>query len=238
MIHFISYGNKNFNNSKKRIFGQAIQSGWFNSVTIYNPKILDKDFVKKFKDILNCNRGGGFWLWKPYIILKKLNEINENDILIYLDAGCVINPHGKKRFNDYINLLTQNNEYIISFQLPYIEDEWTIEEIFRYFNINEENMIRKTGQILSGIIIIKKNEQSINLIKKWYNTIFDNPLLFTDNYNRFQKNNFKANRHDQSIFSILCKLNNVQIIKDETFFTNFGNQKSLIYPFWATRYKI
>jgi hypothetical protein len=238
MIHFISYGNKNFNNSKKRIFRQAIECGWFNSVTMYNPKILDKDFVKKFKDILNCNRGGGFWLWKPYIILKKLNEINENDILIYLDAGCVINPHGKKRFNDYINLLTQNNEYIISFQLPYIEDEWTIEQIFRYFNINEENMIRKTGQILSGIIIIKKNEQSINLIKKWYNTIFDNSLLFTDNYNRFQKNNFKANRHDQSIFSILCKLNNVQIIKDETFFSNFGNQKSLIYPFWATRYKI
>lgn len=29
-----------------------------------------------------------------------------------------------------------------------------------------------------------------------------------------------------------------KMIKDETFFSNFGNQKSLIYPFWATRYKI
>lgn len=237
MIHFISYGNKNFNNSKKRIFREAIQCGWFNSVTMYNPKILDKDFVKKFKYILNCNRGGGFWLWKPYIILQKLNELKENDILIYLDAGCTININGKKRFNEYIDDLMQNKKSIISFQLPYIEDDWTIDEIFKYFNINEENMIRKTGQILSGIIIIKKNEESMNLIQKWYKTIIDNPLLFTDNYNKFQKkNNFKENRHDQSIFSILCKLNNVQILKDETFF-NFGNQKSLIYPFWATRYK-
>jgi len=238
MIHFISYGNKNFNNSKKRIFKEAIQSGWFNSVTMYNPKILDKDFVKKFKNILDCNRGGGFWLWKPYIILQKLNELKENDILIYLDAGCTININGKKRFNEYIDVLMQNKKSIISFQLPYIEDDWTIDQIFNYFNINEENIIRKTGQILSGIIIIKKNEESLNLIKKWYNTIIDNPLLFTDYYNKFQKkNNFKANRHDQSIFSVLCKLNNVQIIKDETYF-NFGDQKSSKYPFWATRYKI
>ena len=35
-------------------------------------------------------RGGGYWIWKSHII-KKINEINDNDILIYLDAGCSIN---------------------------------------------------------------------------------------------------------------------------------------------------
>ena len=41
------------------------------------------------------------------------HELKENDILIYLDAGCTININRKKRFNEYINVLMQNKKSII-----------------------------------------------------------------------------------------------------------------------------
>lgn len=31
-----------------------------------------------------------YWLWKPYIILKKLQSMQAGEILIYLDAGTEV----------------------------------------------------------------------------------------------------------------------------------------------------
>ena len=61
-------------------------------------------------------RGGGYWIWKPYFILKTLKEkIKYNDYLIYSDSGSV-----------YINsayyllsVMIRDKIDIMSFHLPY-----------------------------------------------------------------------------------------------------------------------
>jgi len=237
MIHLISYGNKEYEHSKQRIYEEAISTHWFDTVTIYGPNDLDNDFKLKFKDILQQRRGGGYWIWKSYIIKKRLNEINENDILIYLDAGCKINPEGKQRFHEYIELLNTSNTGIISFQMSHIEKIWTIKEAFEYFNIDLDSDIANTGQILGGIRIMKKNMNLMSIIDLEIKTLYDNPLLFTDYYNKKQKKPFKDNRHDQSIFSLIRKMNNPILLRDETWFTPFGSKESLKFPFWAKRIK-
>lgn len=123
---------------------------------------------------MNQKRGGGYWIWKTEIIEKRLNEINENDILIYLDAGCSINIHGKKRFDEYIKMISESNKGIISFQTPHIEKKYTINEIFKYFNVENNNKIINTGQLISTIRIMKKNKHL-----KLINTLDrnDNPQL-------------------------------------------------------------
>jgi hypothetical protein len=63
---------------------------------VFGADDLDDEFKLNFKDILREQRGGGYWIWKPYIIKKHLDKINDNDILIYMDAGCSININGKK----------------------------------------------------------------------------------------------------------------------------------------------
>jgi hypothetical protein len=235
MIHLITYGNHKFEKSKKRLHKEAIDTGWFDTVTVYGPEDLDNDFKERFELILKQSRGGGYWIWKSHIIKKKLGEIKENDILIYLDAGCSINPEGKNRFEEYIELLNRSGEGIISFQLPHLEKIWTTKEIFNYFNVNINSEISNSGQILSGIRIMKKTKNLINLINIESKTLHNNPLLFTDYYNKNQENYFKDNRHEQSIFSIIRKMNNPILLNDETYFEPFGNKESLKYPFWAKR---
>lgn len=236
-IHLISYGNNIFANSKKRLVNEAKNTNWFDSITMYGPESLDDDFKMKIKNILNQPRIAGYGIWRPYIIKKKLNEINDNDILIYLDAGCTINPKGEKRFYEYINMVNNSDDGIISFQMEHHEKIWTTKEIFNYFNVENDTNITDTGQILDGIIIMKKNKNTTNLNNIWYNVIFYNPLLFTDYYNNKQEKYFKDNRHEQSIFSVIRKMNNPILIPDETYFTPFNSSLSLQYPFWATRKK-
>ena len=129
-IHLITYGNDTFKNSKMRLYNQAINlshpssSPWFDTISLYGPEALSQEFRNKFSHILNQSRIGGYGIWRPYIIKQKLNEINENDILIYLDAGCSINQHGKKRFDEYIEMLNNNDKSIISFQMGHKEKVW------------------------------------------------------------------------------------------------------------------
>lgn len=237
-IHLISYGDNKYTMSKKRLFNEAKQTKWFDSITFYSPNDLDNDFKEKFSHILNQKRGGGYWIWKINIIQKKLKEIKENDILIYLDAGCTINPEGKKQLDTYIDTLNKSGKGILSFIMPYcIEKYWTTNEIFKYFNIQSRKDIQNTGQMVGGIRIMKKNKHLLNIMKIQYETLCNNPLLFTDYYNDNNKKNnfFRDNRHDQSILSCVCKLYGSVVFIDKSYCKPFGCKISKQYPFWATR---
>jgi len=232
MIHLITYGDQKYNNTKIRLYKEATNTGWFDTITLYGKEDIDIDFKKTFSNILNNRRGGGYWIWKPYFIQKKLKEINDNDILIYLDAGCSINKRGENRFREYIKIVNENKIGNISFEMDHIENKWTTKEIFDYFNAS--NDIKTSGQLVATIIIIRKNELTCKIIKETLNTLYENPLLFTDHYNNNQQKQFIDNRHDQSILSIIRKKYGTIKIKDETWYKNF-NSKDIYSPFLATR---
>lgn len=237
MIHLITYGDDKYTQAKVRLCTQAQATGWFDTITPYGPDDLDSEFKTQFNTILQQSRGGGYWIWKPYIIKKHLGKINDGDILIYLDAGCSINPSGKPRFNEYIEMLNRRDEGCISFQMDHVEKLWTTKEIFKYFDVDHNGAIANSGQIMATVQIIKKNPNSIKLINLWNETIYTNSLLFTNYYNRKQELYFRENRHDQSIFSVLRKIHKSIMLNDETYFSPFGTAESLKYPFWATRKK-
>ena len=118
-IHFITYGNDKFEKAKIRIVKEAHAFGEFKTVKAFEPQDLPKDFTENYQQILTMPRGGGYWIWRPIIIQQALDKINDGEYLVYLDAGCTINPKGKRRFNEYLQLLDDNkNKYgILSFQM-------------------------------------------------------------------------------------------------------------------------
>jgi len=235
-IHLITYGNINFNISKKKIVKEAKESAIFDTVKAYAPNDLPQSFRKKFEHILKEPRLGGYCIWKPCIIRERLKKIQEGDFLVYVDAGCTLNKKGGKRFDEYLEMLNKSKYGILSFSLRFKEKEWTTKEIFNYFNVELNSEIAESVQLVGGILIMKKNSHLIKIIDLWYNTLIDNPLLFTDAYNENQIPEFKENRHDQSVFSIIRKIHGTIIINEiETYFTPFGSEQSLAFPIWATR---
>lgn len=238
-IHFITYGDDVFKNSKKRIFEEASMCQWFDTINVYGPETLDENFKKEFSNILRCRRGGGYWLWKFYIIERDLSRIKTDDILIYLDAGCTINLKGKQRFTEYVDMLNNSCEPIISFQLTHKEKKYTIKELFHYFDMDVNDNNGESGQFLSGILIMKNTDKMKKMISECTMLLHKNVLLTTDHYNKLgQCSDFIENRHDQSILSLVCKKYGSIVLEDETWFARyggFGSIKSFKYPFWATR---
>jgi hypothetical protein len=235
-IHFITYGNKMYEKSKERIRRQAEETGWFDSIKCYGVEDLSKEFSEKYRQVLEEPRGGGYWIWKYDIIRQKMEEVDENDIIIYMDAGCSINKGGKERYDEYIKIIKESKNGIISFMLQEKEErKYTIKEIFEYFGKSVEDEIAKSDQIMATIIIMKKCEGLRRQIEMYKRVLEENVLLFTDKYNKNQTKYFIDNRHDQSIFSIIRKLNNPLIIKDNSWFENFNCKEALKEPFLATR---
>lgn len=246
-IHFITYGNEVFEKAKLRLIEQAKSFYPFKSIKAYGPDDLPYNFRHKFSSILNIRRGGGYWIWRPILLKQKLDEISDNEFLIYLDAGCNLNNSGIDRFNEYIKLL-ENSEYgAMSFQMSgnkgpggfEKEKKWTTKNIFNYFNVDLNSNIANSGQYLGGILVLKKNKHLMDIIELYIKTLYNNPLLFTDFYNnKNQHSEFRDNRHDQSIFSLIRKIHGSVVIDgDESWMVPFGQGESLKYPFWATRTK-
>lgn len=248
-IHFITYGDKKFEQSKQRLLREADVFQEFSSIRGYGPEDLPPAFQETYKEILSQSRGGGYWIWRPIILHHALSFLNENDILIYLDAGCTINSAGKSRFYQYIDALNTNKEQygVLSFQMTgkmgpgnlEIEKKWTTKQIFDHFQVDMEtkNEIANTGQYLGGILMMKKNTHLKQYMERYLSCVLQNPLLCTDHYNVMnQVEEFRENRHEQSITSVLRKLmGSVVIDSDESWMPPFGEGESLAYPFWATR---
>jgi hypothetical protein len=238
MRYFLSYGCNKYTNAKKRILGEAINSEFFDKCNIYGPNDLSNEFKNEFNDILQYKKGAGYWIWKFYLIDKYLNETNDGDFIIYCDAGCTINKKGKERFEEYIKMLEESDEGILSFDLVHhIENERTIQELFDYFKIDINHEHALSGQYVGGILIIKNCNKSKQFINECFNVLKYNKYLITDMYNENQTiPPFIDARHDQSIFSLVRKkLGSLVIQEDETYMKNPDGSFNDMYPIWASR---
>jgi hypothetical protein len=231
MKHFITYGSGPYEKAKERLYKEAVNTGWFDHVKPYGFNDLTTEFKENYKDILSMSRGGGYWIWKIDIIEQQLNLMEENDILVYCDAGCSINIKGVKRFNQYYEMLNNSNKSMITFSLSYFEHKYNTKKIFEYFNATENE--KNSYQSLNGVLIIKKCNDFMEMLSLYKKALNDDPLMFTDYYNNNDNGkDFIDNRHDQSVFSIIKKRGkNVINLKCEV------ECRSLKCPFWATRLK-
>ncbi len=235
---FLSFGDSRMSNAKQRIARQAKEMNVFDKILVWDENDLDTEFRKKWRHVMNSNtRGYGYWVWKPYIILKALNSLPENAILLYLDVGCHFNPKGKKRLNNYFNEILMDDLGVKAFPVSIlhrergVERRWTKGDIFDFFSCRDSMLVTHTAQIESGHIFIRKCHSSVKFIKEWYQAYEDHYSFATDSPS--ESNNFPdfiENRHDQSIFSILFKIRGgISFKQGETIPDIYPN------PIWSSR---
>ena len=90
-MYFLSFADKRY--STKRIREEALSANCFEEVLVENEDDFEDWYKKKYQNRF-CDRGFGYWQWKSYRIRRLLEQIDENDVLVYLDAGCHLNCIG------------------------------------------------------------------------------------------------------------------------------------------------
>ena len=232
--HFVTYGDRSFNIQKKRIRYQANQLNFFDELHVFSQKDISKEFKLKFKNVFNDELGGGYWIWKIYILDLMLKKTKENDIFLYLDAGSTINVKARKRMNEYFEILHESDKSFLRFSIDKKEKYWTSKEVFNYFDLNINSNFGESDQLAGGVIFVKNNATSKNFVKEFLELLDYDEKLITNFYIKNQIKGFKSPRHDQSIFSILGKKYESIILSDETYFKN-NTKKRYDYPILTVR---
>lgn len=256
---FLSFADMRMTLALKRINSQAQNLKIYDQIIIANEFNLDINFREKYKNYLNTShRGFGYWIWKPQIILQILNQLEDGDLLQYTDAGCHLNKKGKERLIEYFEILRKSQFGILGFQaippsfhnnkvkLPdLMEYKWCKGDLIDYFGVREFKSIMETQSIGATVIFIKKNDKTVDFIKKWIK-VYETNMNLIDNSPSIIKNydGFIEHRNDQSIFSILGKISKIDIISAyEYYYPNYiiptlPNWKILKkYPIHAKRDK-
>lgn len=197
--YFITYGDKNYRTSLERIRQEATQLQLFDEIILYSDESLPepfKEYTRQYK------RGGGYWMWKPYIIHQTLQKMEEGDILVYTDAGCTLLPH--QDWKKYFNLL--QNKDAIFFLAEGKNKKWCKQDVFRFFTPQCD--IWKYGNQIQATAMMIKKKGNNEVIARWYETALRHPELFTDVANDARSkeaNAFREHRHDQSVLTAcLC----------------------------------
>ena len=243
---FLSFADSRYKRSLSRIAKQAQSFNLFKGITLADESYLEVNFRNKFKEILMPGtRGYGYWCWKPQIILQELEKLSDSDLLLYVDAGCHLNPKGRVRLLEYFEMLRISKSGILAFQaippvgrlahdgrplFDYPNYMWTKGDLLDYFGVRNNKEILHSQTIGAGIILIKKCQNSIDILKKWIDTIHHDFALIDDSPSKSPNPlGFIEHRHDQAIFSILCIQNSVDTISAYEY---YYPQKNSRKPDW------
>ena len=159
MIVLINFADSDYKLTRRLQSVTASAIGNIDKVIQYSFDDLDPVFKAKNKRILTHSKGAGYWIWKPYLILKTLLTLDDGDILVYCDSTMLF----VSSLHPYINALTGS---FMLFELDsIIERMFTKSDVFKKLKCLDNTNITSTPQLNGSHSIWKKNEDSINFVK-------------------------------------------------------------------------
>ena len=207
----INYADLKFEAEQKRNSASGKRIGGFKEVFSYGPKDIDADFYSKNKNILSQERGGGYWLWKPYFIHKQLKQLSLGDYLFYSDSGSYF----IRSIEPLIKSLESSGQDIMPFDTVFKERAWTKRDVFLTLDCDKPEFA-ESNQRGATFVLFKKSQFSIDFVDEWLALAQDERLI-TDIENALGEPNydgFEEHRHDQSIYSLLSKKKKLQVFRN------------------------
>jgi hypothetical protein len=210
-ITFLTFGSHgSYNDAVDRLVRQTNNLNIFTDINGKYGRCLEKDseFINKhYKFVINNKRGFGYWIWKPYLINKQIENMEDGDIFFYCDVGCELGIENKDKFLECIDLV-KKEKLMYTRALNCFEITWCKKDLLDKLEMNDEKYLN-SEQIQASIILLLVCPETRRLIKDWYeiscnyHNIDDSPSI-SKNYDSFIEH-----RHDQSVFSLLVKKYNL-----------------------------
>jgi hypothetical protein len=213
--------NDGYFQSQKKNTETGLELGGFDVCNNYNSHSLPSDFFEKHKRHFQYTRGAGYWIWKPYIVIDALSKMKDGDFLMYSDSGCYFID----KIDPVIDLIDSSKTGVAACDMPHIEKYWTKRDCFTQMNCDTPEFT-DSKQISSSFFFCRKSEFAVHIANEWYRWMSHFNLV-TDEFVEPSKfpcyPEFIEHRHDQSILSLVCKLNGVEPIPDIAAFNGEGH---------------
>ena len=198
----VNYATPEFARYRRLSSETALGYGGFACVLERSPADLDAAFRRRHAALLAVPRGGGYWLWKPYVIERALRRLDADDCLFYADAGVFFTGP----VQTVAALLRRGGGPLLAFAGSAVEREWTKRDAFVLLGCDAPRYA-DTRQALAGISAWRRCAESFEFVAAWRRALEDERIV-GDAPSRCgapEYPGFRAHRHDTSAFSLLCK---------------------------------
>lgn len=170
----------------------------------YGLNDLSAEFRERHKELLRHERLYGYECWKPHLMRKALNQIEDGDFLLYLDSDTRV----PTLVRDLLKLPDEFGQDVLGYNLSYHgaeEYRWTKRDLMIALGADIPKYA-KSLQMEARQILFRKSRYAEDFLDQWSGCYISHPELVMDlpsktpNYPGFQEN-----RHGQSCYSILYK---------------------------------
>ncbi|MDD9886182.1 MAG: hypothetical protein OXU83_03345 [Gammaproteobacteria bacterium] len=247
-IFFMTFGGGagKYRRAVRRVCREARAFGLFDGITGHTDESLRRDFPDFRREHgafieANKRRGYGCWLWKPFLILHHLQTMREGDILLYVDAGCELNPHGRQRLAEYVEMCAEHSvvTFRVAAQFEYPVKHWTkMDTILR---LDPELQMVEQAQHECGVMLLKKTAATVKLAREWFAVCTENNYRYLDDSESVAPNdgNFREHRHDQSVATLLLVKHGLDfcLSGERNFKPGRWHTDGAQFPVWTSRHR-
>jgi len=230
--HIVSYAEQCCRYSRIML-RKSLQISKLDSCTIYNKEDLDQDFIRRNDHILSQKRGVGYWIWKPYVILKKILDpsVRYGDFVFWVDVAMYFTDNGTQVVEAAIK---QKKHMMLFSTMKFFNYIWIKRDAWVYLDMDNEKFYR-TIQIDGSKSLWRKTDNTILFLKEWLYWV-QNSSVVTDAPNVNGLPNipgFVENRHDQAVLALLQLKHDVEPHRD---ISQSYNEGTIEYTEWIKSY--
>ena len=212
----VNYADRRFLEAQKRCSASALDVGGFDHVRSFSRADLPRDWLARHSWVLKQKRGAGYWLWKPKMLSMVLDQSPEGSIVFYCDSGA----RWLAPIDPYLALLDGTDVLAFTLEAVHTDLRWTKAEVRLALGLTDEQA--REPQRLGGHILLRNSPSSRALVGEWLRRCETDRWITDEPSSIPNPPEFEAHRHDQSLWSILCKTRGVATVPD---LSQWGNDR-------------
>lgn len=188
---------------------------------MYRRSHMDSAFYKANKRTLTQARGSGYWLWKPYFILKTMHMYPDNTLILYADSGAVFT----RPLDALFKKLKEHDRIFVGQGKSAPLKRHLKKEAQQALGIDQDEARLKGENIWAFFMALRNTPENRAFIKKWLDVCVQENLLTDVPLDpAHQDQDFEFHQHDQSLLSVVASAEPEKslIIKKNDLRTRYG----------------
>lgn len=226
MVYLLNFANETYESIRQKNTESAYKIAHVDKVFECSIDDIDSEYIEVHDKIFRYKRGCGLWLWKPYLIIKTLENLEDQDWLFYCDAGAVfINS-----IKPLIEFAEKEGTDSMFFELPLLAREFTKRETL--IELGYDDCCH--NQVLASYMLLRKSERTLKIIREWHSLCEKEELLSPEVFCHGIKERpiFGGHREDQSLLDIVVRKNGLKVYRDPSDYGEFPFHYQII-PSWT-----
>lgn len=127
---------------------------------------LDRSWELRNKEVLSQRRGGGWWLWKPRVILQTLRDPAvpwHRGVVLWLDAGNYL--HADPR--PFLEASLRSSDVVAMRLKGCLEHDWTNAGSLGRLNMSQKYALVDRPQLGAYFLAFRKTKLAVAFVEEW-----------------------------------------------------------------------